>query len=169
MTANPLISQFFLTAYFIVSGKRLQLVQSSLPPGPEVQTTVPRGIDLSVSLSDVQSMFQAGPIQVDLRVASSLPPPLTAYPRQLGCQAAAYVPILQKGQLRGLVLIGAREQEQLSEEVINAFVRAIWLTANALETSPSSTEPVSERRAAETAALSALAANTTHVDDLRLF
>ena len=147
---NPLNNQFFTTtAYFIVNGKRLQLIQSSAPQGQEVQTTIPRGIDVSFSVLEVESLFHAGPVQVDLRVASSLPPPLTAYPRQLGCKAAAYVPILQKGQLRGLVLIGAREPTELTEEVINAFTRTVWLTANALEVSASATEPMNERRALE--------------------
>src|SRR5215208_1565832 len=137
MTPNPLNHPFFITAYFIVSGKRLQLVQASAIQGQELQTTIPRGIDLSLSLSEVESLFHAGPIQVDLRVISSLPPPLTEYPRQLGCKAAAYVPILQEGQLRGLVLIGAHEEHELTEEVINAFVQTIWLTSKVLEVSAS--------------------------------
>lgn len=169
MIATPLTNQFFVTAYFIVSGKRLQLLPSAAPLGPDSTTTIPRGIELSLSLPEVETLFQAGPVQVDLRVASSLPPPLTAYPRQLGCNAAAYVPILQKGQLRGLVLIGSREQHELSEEVINAFLRTIWLTANTLDVSVSSTEPLNERRAAESKAINALASNMTNVEDLRAF
>jgi GAF domain-containing protein len=169
MTSNPLNNQFFTTAYFTVNGKRLQLIQSSAPQGQEVQTTIPRGLDISLSLLEVESLFHAGPLQVDLRVASSLPPPLTAYPRQLGCKAAAYVPILQKGQLRGLVLIGAREPYELTEEVINAFARTIWLTANALEVSASVTEPMNERRALEAKAMNTLASNMTNVEDLRSF
>ncbi|HEX5943227.1 MAG TPA: hypothetical protein VFY66_13170, partial [Anaerolineales bacterium] len=153
MIANPLTSQSFVTAFFIVSGKRLQLLPSAVPQGPESPTTIPRGIELSISPQDVERLFQAGPIQVDLRVASSLPPPLTAYPRQLGCKAAAYVPILQKGQLRGLVLIGATDQHELQEEVVEVLVKTIWLTTNALELSASSTEPMNERRAAEVKAL----------------
>jgi GAF domain-containing protein len=160
---------FFVTAYFIVTGKRLQLLPSAGPLGSESPTTIPRGIELSLSLSELESLFQTGPIQVDLQVASSLPPPLTAYPRQLGCKAAAYVPILQKGQLRGLVLVGALKLNELSDEVINAFVRTIWLTTNALDVSISSIEPINERRAAEAKALSTLASNTTNVDDLRAF
>ncbi|HEU4745454.1 MAG TPA: GAF domain-containing protein [Anaerolineales bacterium] len=162
-------NQSLVTAFFIVSGKRLQLLPSTVPQGPESPTTLPRGIELSISLQDVEKLFQAGPIQVDLRVASSLPPPLTAYPRQLGCKAAAYVPILQKGQLRGLVLIGATDQHELKEEVIQAFVRTIWLTTNALELPASSIEPMNERRAAETTALNTLVSNTTNMEDLRLF
>lgn len=169
MVINPLNNQFFTTAYFIVSGQRLQLLPSAEPLGPESPTTIPRGIELSLSLSEVESLFQSGPIQVDLQVASSLPPPLVAYPRQLGCKAAAYVPILQKGQLRGLMLIGAHETQELREELINAFVRTIWLTANALEFSASSMESTGERQTAEAKALNVLAANTANVDDLGAF
>jgi GAF domain-containing protein len=164
-----LTNQSFVIAHFIVSGKHLQLLPSAAPLGPDSPTTVPRGIEISLSLPEVESIFQAGPIQVDLRVASSLPPPLTAYPRQLGCKAAAYVPILQKGQLRGLVLIGSREGQTLSEDVVNAFGRTIWLTTNALDDSSSPAEPPNERRAAEAKAINALAASTTSVEDLRSF
>ena len=162
-------NQFFVTAYFIVSGKHLKLLPSAGTLGSESPTTIPRGIELSLSLPELEILFQAGPIQVDLQVASSLPPPLTAYPRQLGCKAAAYVPILQKGQLRGLVLIGVHEAHELSGEVINAFVRTIWLTSNALEFSVPSTASVGERGTAETKALNTLASNTTNVDDLQAF
>ena len=127
----------------------------------------PRNTD--ILMPEVEHLFKAGPVHVDLRGTSSLPPPLLAYPRQLGCKAAAYVPILQKGQLRGLVLIGTREDQGLSENVINAFLRTIWLTTNALDLSTSSTEPINERRAAEVRAMNALAASTTNVDDLRTF
>jgi GAF domain-containing protein len=166
---NLLADPSFVTAYFIVSGKHLQLLPSTAPLGPDSPTTVPRGIELSLSLSDVESIFQAGPIQVDLRVASSLPPPLTAYPRQLGCKAAAYVPILQKGQLRGLVLIGSHDGQPLTEEVVNAFVRTIWLTANAMDVPSSQVEPVNEGGDAGARAINALAASTTSVEDLRSF
>lgn len=169
MVVNLLDNQSFVTAHFIVSGKRLQLLPSAGLLGPESSTTIPRGVELSLSLHELESLIQAGPIQVDLQVASSLPPPLTAYPRQLGCKVAVYVPILQKGKLRGLVLIGAHEQQKVSEDVINAFVRTIWLTANALEILDSSNEPMNERRAAEAKALNTLAANSTNVDDLRVF
>jgi len=169
MSGNSLNNQFFITVYFIASGNRLQLVQYSDPHGQQVQTTVPRGVELSLSLTEIESVFVAGPVQVDLREASSLPPPLVAYPRQLGCKTAAYVPILQKGQLRGLVLIGARDGQQLTEDVVDAFARTIRLTTNALEVPTSSTETLNERQAAEIKALNTLASNTTNVEDLRTF
>jgi GAF domain-containing protein len=162
-------NQFFITIYFIVSGNRLHLVQSAYPHGQQVQTTIPRGIEPSLSLIGIESFFKDGPIQVDLRETSSLPPPLLAYPRQLGCKTAAYVPILQKGQLRGLVLIGAREGQLLTDDVVDAFARTIRLTANALEVPSSAAETLTERQMAEIKALNALASNTTNVEDLRTF
>src|SRR5690349_21954521 len=133
MGPNPLNNQFFITAYFIVSGNRLHLVQYSDPQAQQIQTTIPRGIELSLSLSELESVLNAGPVQLDLRETSSLPPPLVAYPRQLGCKTAAYVPILQKGQLRGLVLIGGREGQPVTADVVDAFTRTIKLTTNALD------------------------------------
>ena len=169
MSGNSLNNHFFITVYFIASGNRLQLVQYADPHGQQVQTTVPRGIELSLPLTEIESVFVAGPVQVDLREASSLPPPLVAYPRQLGCKTAAYVPILQRGQLRGLVLIGARDGQQLTEDVVDAFARTIRLTTNALEIPTSSTETLNERQATEIKALNTLASNTTNVEDLRTF
>jgi GAF domain-containing protein len=169
MSGNSLNNPFFITVYFIVSGNRLHLVQYSDPQGQQVQTTVPRGLELSLSLTEIESIFVAGPVQLDLRESSSLPPPLIAYPRQLGCKTAAYVPILQKGQLRGLVLIGARAGQQLTEDVVDAFTRTIRLTANALDVPASTIETLNERQAAEIKALNTLASNTTNVEDLRTF
>ena len=120
MNINPLnMQRFFLMPYFMASGDPLQLVPHSTLQGNEPQLTVPRGLELSLSLLEVEKLLKDGPILVDLRDASALPPPLTQFPRQLGCKAAAYVPILQTGQLRGLVLIGAREEHELSEEVVD--------------------------------------------------
>jgi GAF domain-containing protein len=169
MSGNSLNNQFFITIYFIASGNRLHLVQYSDPQGQQIQTTVPRGLELSLSVNELERIFMAGPVQVDLREASSLPPPLIAYPRQLGCKTAAYVPILQKGQLRGLILIGAREGQQLSEDVVDAFARTIRLTINALDVPNSAIETLNERQAAEIKALNTLASNMTNVEDLRTF
>ena len=118
---------FFITAYFIASGNSLQLVQYSDPQRYEL--TIPRGIELS--LSEMESFLDNGPLQINVQDASSLPPPLIAYTRQLGCEAAAYVPILHKGKLRGFVLIGARAEQEIDEEVVNAFSRTIRLATNA--------------------------------------
>jgi len=168
MSANPLSNNpFFVTAYFIASGKCLQLVQYSDPLSDDSQATIPRGVELS--LREMEGFLRDGTVQVDLRNTSSLPPPLSAYTRQLGCETAAYVPILQRGQLRGLVLIGARAGQELSEEIVDAFSRTIWLAENSLETAVSPTEPLNDRRVSERKAIDALASSAANVDDLRTF
>jgi len=169
MSANTLNNNcFFITAYFVTSGKRLQLIQYSDPSNYELQATIPREVD-ELSLSEMEIFFRDGPVQVKLTDASSLPPPLVAYTRQLGCDTAAYVPILQKGRLRGFVLIGGHPGQDLNEDVVNAFARTIRLTTNSLELPTSPTEPRNDRRALERKAVDALASNAANVDELRSF
>jgi GAF domain-containing protein len=170
MSANRLSKDpFFVTAYFVATGNRLQIVQYSDPQGQVVQKTVPSGIELSLSLPEMESVLNHELVQVDLRESSSLPAPLIAYPRQLGCETAAYVPILQKGKLRGFVLIGARPGQKLDKEFLNTFVSTIKLTTNALETSASLTEPLDERRTLERKAIDNLAAGAANAQELRAF
>jgi len=161
------IDEFFITAYFIASGNRLHLIHHADGQKHATQITIPRSVELP--LSEVQSFLDEGPVQLDLRDATSIPPPLAALTRQLGCEAAAYVPIVQKGQLRGFMLIGAHPGQEISQEVIDAFSRTIRLTANALETSAAITEPIDDRRALERKALDTLATNAATVDELRSF
>jgi GAF domain-containing protein len=157
---------FFITAYFIANGSNLQLVQYSDPQRYEM--TIPRGIELS--LSEMESFLDEGPVQINLQQdASSIPPPLSLYTRQLGCEAAAYVPILYKGKLRGFVLIGARAAQEIDEEIVNAFSRTIRLATNALELSASPTEPFDDRRSMERKALDALASSSANISDLQAF
>lgn len=158
--SNPLNNDhFFITAYFIANGNSLQLAQYSDP----IQTTIPRGIELA--LSEMESFFREGPVRVDLRNASSLPPQLAVYTRQQDCEAAAYIPILQKGQLRGFMLIGARQGQTLNEEVISAFSRTIWLATNAIEAPRSPIEPINDRRALERKVLDSLASDAAAASD----
>lgn len=157
-------SSFFVTVFFTVLEDRLQPAQFSELHGRDRQATIPHVSDLP--LSEVDAYLKDGPLRVDLRDASSLPPPLLAYPAQLGCETAAYVPILQDGQLRGLILIGAREGQTLDAEVIDAFESAVRLTAGSIERKTSPTEPLDERRALEIKALNALASIAATANDL---
>ena len=154
---------FFATAYFITSGNQLQLVHYSDP----IQKTVP--LKAEFPLVDMEQFFRGGPVLVTLQNASSLPTSLAEYTRELGCESAAYVPILQKGQLRGFILVGARKGQVLNEDVMLAFSRTIWLTANSLLEAAPLSEQEEHRRAVERRALDTLAASAAHVDDLRTF
>lgn len=160
-------SQFFVTVYFTVVENRLQVMQYSDPQRREMQRTIPRASELS--LPEMEDCLRNGPVQVDLRNGSVSPPHLLLLPEQLECETAAYVPILEEGQLRGLVLIGARSGQQLSDDVVNAFVRTIRVAAASLGKSTSPTEPINQQGLAEVNALNTLAAGAVNVSDLRSF
>jgi len=158
---------FFTTVFFTVSGKRLQITQFSDPQSRDSQTTIPRGIDLP--LAEMESFLKDGTLQINLINDDSIPPPLSSYPKQLGCKTAAYVPILQDGQLRGLVLIGARDEQDLNDDVIKSFERTIRLTSNSIVRNPSTSEHSDDRRSLEIRALNTLASNASTVFDLSAF
>ena len=158
---------FFVTVFFTVVENRLQVMQYSDPQGREMQRTIPRSLEMS--LQDVENCLKDGPIQVDLRNASASPPQLLTFPRQLGCETAAYVPILEEGQLRGLVLIGAREEQELTEDVVNAFERTIRATASVIKRTSFPAEPPNQSRSAEASALNTLASGAVTASDLRSF
>ena len=143
------------------------MTQFSDPQTRDGQTTVPRGVELS--LQEMETLLKDGMVRIDLRDSSTIPPPLITYPKQLGCEAAAYVPILQEGQLRGLVLIGTRPGQELSEDVVNAFTRTIRLTATSLKAAASGIPAPEDRRAIEARALNILATNAATMQDLKGF
>lgn len=160
-------SPFFLTAFFTVVGNRLQLTHFSDPQSRDAQITIPRGMELM--RQDMEAFLKDGPLTVHLKGETTIPPPLHEYPKQLGCEAAAYVPILQEGQLRGVVLIGARDEQNLDDDAVEAFNRTIRLTINSIVPKTSPTEPTSDRRAAELSALNTLASTAASINDLQSF
>jgi GAF domain-containing protein len=165
MTLNN--NQFFITVFFIASGNRLEVVQYSDPASRENQLTVPGGFELS--LQDLESYLKDGPILLDVNGSPSPPSPLVAYPRHMGCEAAAYVPVLHDGQLRGLLLIGARAGKILNDEVVDAFSRTIRLTAQALLQNSSNSQALDERRARELNAINTLSSHAASTGDLQSF
>ncbi|MGE5375921.1 MAG: GAF domain-containing protein [Bacteroidota bacterium] len=156
-----------ITVYFIVSGNQLQVVQYSDLPNRENQMTIPRGLQLP--LQDLEECLKEGPVILDSQDQPPLPPPLAAFPRELGCDAAAYVPILHEGRLRGLLFIGFPEGREITEEIVTAFARTIRLTTHALHPNVSPTEPLTERRTRELTAINTLAIHAANTSDLGSF
>lgn len=168
MSGHPLNdTSFFVTVFFTVTGNRLQVTQFSDPYSRDSQATVPLGVELP--LSAIESYLKGRSLLVGTNMSVTIPRSLITYPEQLGCKTAAYVPIQQEGRLRGLVLIGAREGQALNDDVIKAFERTVRLTANSIVRTTSTTEPLNDRRIAETRALNALAASVAVVNDLNSF
>ena len=163
---------FFITVFFTAVGNRLQITQFSDPQSRDSQTTIPYSAELP--LTAIESYLKGRSIRVGTNDSVTIPQSLIAYPKQLGCETAAYVPILQEGKLRGLVLIGARNGQDINDDVVKAFERTVRLTASSIVRSapaPTSTttEPLNDRRTAEIKSLNTLAANATAVSDLNSF
>jgi GAF domain-containing protein len=158
---------FFVTVFFTASGNRLQITQFSDPQGRDSQLTIPRGVELP--LEEMEAFLRNGPLKVDLKDDLTIPESLLAYPQQLGCETAAYVPILQEGRLRGLILIGARAPQTIDDDVVDAFTRTIRLTTNSLVHTGSPTEPLNNRRAVELTALNTLLAAAASAKDMQSF
>ena len=168
MSENPAgITPFFITVFFTASGDRLQLTQFSDPQGRDSQVTVPRGAELPVN--ELEAFLKSGSLRVDLTDNLSIPESLLAYPKQLGCETAAYIPILQDEHLRGLVLIGARAGQLLDDDVVDAFSRTVRLTANSLLPHLASRQPLNARSVLESQALNALVSAAAAVRDLQSF
>lgn len=145
----------------------MQVVQYSDPQGRDAQSTIPRGVELS--LIEVEGFLKDGPVVLDLKDSTSQPPPITNYPLQLGCEKAAYIPIQQEGQLRGLILIGARAGQDLNEDVITAFTRTVRVTEHSLKLNSVAQPPTSERRIKELNAINILALQSASTNDLQSF
>ena len=161
-------SPFYLTAYFIANGDRLQLAQFSDPKERESQSTIPRGTELAIR--DVEPFLQSGPVRVGIDGNATLPVMLMEYPRQFGCVTAVYIPLHHQGQLRGMMMIGARENQSLGDELIDSYQRAIRMTANVIGRTDSPSQPVDDkRRTEETRALNVLASTAATVSDLQAF
>jgi len=168
MTAFPSSrTPFFVTVFFTASGNRLQITQFSDPQGRDSQLTIPRSIELPVD--EMEAFLKNGALLVDLKDDLTIPESLMSYPKQLGCETAAYIPILQDGRLRGLVLIGARADQAITDDVIDAFTRTIRLAMTSVVPTSSLTEPLNDRRTLETRSLNMLLTAAASIKDMRSF
>lgn len=164
---KPEGNAFFVTAYFIANADRLQLAHYFDPQERGSQTAIPRAYELHIR--DVETHLKDGVLRVDESSTSTLPTSLIMYPRQFGCETAAFIPVQQNGNLRGLLMLGAREGQNISNEMIDAFQHAIRFTVNIAEKA-APPEPVeNDRRAREARALNVLASSAATVSDLRSF
>jgi hypothetical protein len=155
-----------LTAFFIANGDLLQLAQFSDPNEREAQATIPRGTELV--LQDVAAGLQGGIVRVGIGGTDAAPAMLTNFPQQFGCVSAAFIPVHLGGQLRGLLMLGAREGQSLDDELIESYHHTIRLTAKAIGETALPAHPADENRLArEARALSVLATTAATVSDLK--
>jgi GAF domain-containing protein len=165
---QPAATPFFLTAYFVANGERLQLAQYSDPKDRGAQATIPRGAEFA--LREVESYLKGSKLKVGVDRVETLPALLMNFPRQFGCISSVYIPVHHQGKLRALLMIGAREGQSLDDDLIDAFEHTIRLTANAIANEDSPSRPLDDSRRAEQAgALNILASAAATVSDLGIF
>ncbi len=164
---RPEGNAFFVTAYFVANAGRLQLAHFSDPQERGKQTATPR-VD-SLPIRDLESHLKNGLLWVDESTRSELPATITTYPRQFGCKNAAFLPVRQNGSLHGLIMLGAREGQSLSNDVIAAVQQTIGFTANIFSNQSVMERKDDDRLSREARALNILASNAVNVSDLRSF
>ena len=159
---------FFVTAYFIANVDRLQLAQISDPHARELQATAPGVHDIPIK--DLEPHLDSGTLKVDRFGDSALPDSINQLPQQFNCTNAVFIPILHGGAVRGLVMIGARDGQEIDKAVIDAFWATIRLTTNLVARSTPPSQPLNvDRRTRETRALNSLAASAATISDLPSF
>lgn len=166
-TPPPNGTPFFVTLFFTAVDDRLILTQYSDPQNRDAQVTIPRSVELS--REEMQQHLKGGPVTIELRNEESIHPTLLSYPKRLGCISAAYIPIIQGENLRGVVLIGARNGQVLDEDVINAFKGTARLATNSIPSNTSNTEPSDDRHISELKVLNSLSSIVISIDNLNTF
>lgn len=168
MTDNSHVgTEFLVTAYFVANADRLQLAHYTDPQERGMQTAASRVFELS--LREVEAHLKEGVLRVDQSKPSTLPTSLVMFPRQMGCDTAAFIPVHWNGRLTGALMLGARDGQTLSNELIDAFQRTIRFTVSMAEKTIQPAPAETERRVREARALSYLASNAATISDLRSF
>jgi len=90
---------------------------------------------LNISPLQAQSYLSNSPIVIrDIQQpTATIHSELLAMPEKLGCQSTALLPISQKGELAGLIIIGARERGIITQTSIQPFASFSELISTALE------------------------------------
>jgi GAF domain-containing protein/HAMP domain-containing protein len=96
--------------------------------------------DLEAGLDEVRKLLSSGPVVAEAstttlvgeRTTFILPSPLAEFPRQLGYQSAAFLPIMNGNKLVGLITIGGIKQT-LTVEMIQPYSNIVDLLETTLD------------------------------------
>ncbi len=130
----------------------LAVVSSALRASPYVTaifSAVPGSLKLD-SLNDPQNQAGTGQAPRELRISPfeaaqqisggtiydlsspTVPPVFSRIPQALGCQSAAYLPIMHEQQLRGLIMIASRA-ERITRSILQPYASLADLTSISIE------------------------------------
>ncbi len=114
-TARILIDTPYPAVVLSVNGNRLEVAGLTDANKPEILRIRTAVNELENNWENVEKLLSSGPViaeavavsSIGQRAAFVLPGPLTQYPRQLGYQSAAFLPVLSGNKLVGLITIGS--------------------------------------------------------------
>jgi GAF domain-containing protein/HAMP domain-containing protein len=172
-TAQVLIDTPYPAVVLSVNGKRLEVAGSTDADKPEILRVRTAVKDLEFAWDEVQKLLADGPVITEAMAFNFvgdrrdviLPSPLTQFPRQMGYQSAAYLPIMSGSKLVGLITIGGSKQN-LTSAMVQPYTNIADLLGTTLDKISEAEEK--ERQLSEREALAsinqAVAASSTELD-----
>jgi GAF domain-containing protein/HAMP domain-containing protein len=116
-------------AVFSINGKKLEVAAVTDPDEASgVETALP---SLEAGLDEIQRFLSGSPVIADER-SQNLPAVLTRYPRHMGYQSAAFLPISMGNQLAALIILGGRKQT-LNSAIVQPYASMSDLISTTLE------------------------------------
>ena len=117
-TARILIDSPYPAVVLSVEGNRLEVAGLTDANKPEILRIRTAVDDLETGWAEVEKLLSGGPLiaeatattLVGQRSTFVLPSPLTQFPRQLGYQSTAFLPIMNDNKVAGLITIGGIKQ-----------------------------------------------------------
>lgn len=87
--------------------------------------------NLEPDLGEIETFLSGSPVIIEAK-STNMPAALTRFPREMGYQSLAYIPILRHEDLAGLIVIGGRQQV-LTSAVIQPYANMTNLISATLE------------------------------------
>ena len=140
----------YSTIIMTVDGKNLAIASESETGRPEILRASTAVRMLAERLDEVTRQLSVGAMMGDTE-SNTLPPALAQFARQLGYQAAAFLPVIASDRLVGLVAMGAQART-INTAVMQPYVNLTDLAGLAIERIAETV--ANEKRLAERQALS---------------
>jgi len=133
-TAKTLRQAPFMTYVLKADDNRLRLISNHDPESTEVATPpLPELFDISPVEIEHFLFIHEYLITYELSPATGMPESLRNLAKQLGCTAAAFIPIRRSNQLEALIVLGAKRGDDLNHKTLQLYVSLANLTSVALE------------------------------------
>jgi GAF domain-containing protein/HAMP domain-containing protein len=123
----------FLSAVYIANEYIFELIQN---PDYSIYYSDQLPLSLNISPSQAQAYLESDKptiIHDVFQPEISIHPELLAMPERLQCQEAALLPIIQTGNLTGLLIIGSQEKSTITMTSVRPYTNLIDLVSTSLE------------------------------------